>query len=121
MRLAQAQYRELEAFAQFASDLDETTRKQLERGQRGTEILKQPQYAPLSIAEMAFSLFAADKGLLDDVEVKQVVAFERAMHEYIRSKYTDFLDEVNKNPVIDDEIANKMEKIINEFKTNGTW
>jgi len=70
VRLSLAQYRELAAFAQFASDLDEATRKQLERGQRVTELMKQPQYSPLSIAEMAFSLFAAEEGYLDDIEVR---------------------------------------------------
>jgi len=80
-----AQYRELAAFAQFASDLDEQTRKQIERGRRVTELMKQNQYAPLSVAEMAVSLFAANKGFIDDVEVNQVVAFERALHSYMNS------------------------------------
>ncbi len=80
VRLALAQYRELAAFAQFASDLDETTRKQLERGQRVTELMKQKQYSPLSVAEMAVSLFAANEGYLDDVDIKKVVDFEAALH-----------------------------------------
>ncbi len=121
MRLAQAQYRELEAFAQFASDLDEATRKQLERGQRGIEVLKQPQYSPLSVAEMAVSLFAADQGLLDDIDVKKVVNFERALHEYLREKHADFMDSINKNPIIDDAITAKIKGVIEEFKKNGSW
>ena len=73
VRLALAQYRELAAFAQFASDLDETTRKQLERGQRVTELMKQKQYSPLNVAEMAASLFAANEGYLDDVPVEKLL------------------------------------------------
>src|SRR5512138_2058328 len=87
VRLALAQYRELAAFAQFASDLDEATRKQLERGQRVTELLKQKQYSPLSVAEMAVTLFAVNKGYFDDVEVKKALAAERSMRDYIKGKY----------------------------------
>lgn len=121
MRLAQAQYRELEAFAQFASDLDEATRKQLERGQRGIEVLKQPQYSPLSVADMAIILFASDQGLLDDVDVKSVVSFEKALLTYLHDKHADFLDGLNKDPTINDEIAAKIKGFIQEFKKNGSW
>ena len=86
VRLALAQYRELAAFSQFASDLDEATRKQLERGERVMELMKQGQYSPMSIAETAFSLFAANEGFLDDVEVNKVVDFEAAMLSYLRSE-----------------------------------
>ncbi|MGD8643981.1 MAG: F0F1 ATP synthase subunit alpha, partial [Chromatiales bacterium] len=121
VRLALAQYRELAAFAQFASDLDEATRKQLERGQRVTELMKQAQYAPLSIAEMAFSLFAANEGFLDDVDVKKVVDFEAALHSYLRSEHQDLLDDINTNADYNDEISAKMKKAIEDFKQNHTW
>jgi hypothetical protein len=84
-----AQYRELAAFAQFASDLDESTRKQLDRGARVTELLKQKQYSPLSISLMAASLFAVNKGYLDDVEVKKVLSFEAGLHAYLKTKQAD--------------------------------
>ena len=104
VRLALAQYRELAAFSQFASDLDEATRKQLERGQRVTELMKQKQYSPLSVAEMAVSLFAADEGYLDDVEKEKVVDFEHALHGYMRASQTALMDEINTSGDYNDEI-----------------
>ena len=121
VRLALAQYRELAAFSQFASDLDEATRKQLERGQRVTELMKQKQYAPLSVAEMGFSLYAANEGFLDDVEIKKVVAFEEAMHAHLRSKNSDLLDSINASGDYNDEIAGKMAAAIEDFKANGVY
>ena len=121
IRLALAQYRELAAFAQFASDLDESTRKQLERGQRVTEVMKQPQYVPLSVAEMAFSLFAADKGYLDDVEVNKVVAFERAMQTYLKSNHSELLAAINADTSYNDEVAGKMKEALDDFIKNGSW
>jgi len=121
VRLALAQYRELAAFSQFASDLDEATRKQLERGQRVTELMKQKQYAPLSVAEMGFSLYAANEGFLDDVEIKKVVAFEEAMHDHIRSKNSDLLDSINASGDFNDDIAGKMAAAIEDFKANGVY
>ncbi len=121
VRLALAQYRELAAFSQFASDLDEATRKQLERGQRVTELMKQKQYAPLSVAEMGISLYAANEGYLDDVELKKVVAFEEAMHAHIKSKNSDLLDSINADGDYNDEIATKMAAAIEDFKTNGVY
>ena len=121
VRLALAQYRELAAFSQFASDLDEATRKQLERGQRVTELMKQKQYAPLSVAEMGFSLYAANEGFLDDVEIKKVVAFEEAMHAHLRSKNRDLLDSINAAGDYNDEIAGKMAAAIDDFKANGVY
>ncbi|KPJ68132.1 MAG: ATP F0F1 synthase subunit alpha [Coxiella sp. DG_40] len=120
LRLTLAQYRELEAFAQFAADLDEPTRKQLERGQRAVEILKQPQYAPLNVAEMTVSLFLIQKEYLIDVELHKVVDFETALHKFIHDKYQDVLDEINKNPVYSDEIEQKLSSIIEEFKKTQT-
>lgn len=116
VRLALAQYRELAAFSQFASDLDETTRKQLERGQRFTEILKQKPYAPQSVAEMAVSLFIADQGFLDTIELKKVGQFERELLSYMNDKYKDLMQEIDSNPVYSDEIAKKLKAAVEDFK-----
>jgi F-type H+-transporting ATPase subunit alpha len=121
VRLDLAQYRELAAFSQFASDLDEGTRKQLARGQRVTELMKQPQFAPLSVAEMAFSLFAANEGFLDDVDVKKVVDFEAALLSYLRSSQKALLDKINAKGDFNDEIAAEMRKAIETFKSTNTW
>ena len=121
VRLDLAQYRELAAFAQFASDLDETTRKQIERGQRVTELMKQKQYSPLSVAEMAFSLFAANEGFLDDVEAVKVVDFEAAMHSYLRSNYADLLNKINETGAFNDDIAGQMRSAVEKFKASSTW
>ncbi|MBD3669584.1 MAG: F0F1 ATP synthase subunit alpha [Gammaproteobacteria bacterium] len=120
-RIALAQYRELAAFAQFASDLDESTRKQLDRGVRVTELMKQLQYSPLSVAQMAFSLFAANEGYLDDVEPSKVVAFEGAMHSYIGSNNADLMAKINESGDYNDEIEGQMRKALDDFKANGTW
>ncbi len=121
IRLALAQYRELAAFSQFASDLDEATRKQLERGQRVTEVMKQPQYSPLSVCEMALALYAANEGYLDDVEISKVVAFENAMQAYLRSNYSELIDAVNANPVYDDDVAAKFKAALDDFIANGSY
>jgi F-type H+-transporting ATPase subunit alpha len=121
VRLALAQYRELAAFAQFASDLDETTRKQLERGQRVTELMKQKQYSPLSVAEMAVSLFAAEQGFLDDVDINKVVDFESALHTYMRARQSALLDQINETADYNDEIESGMKAAIEDFKATGTW
>lgn len=121
MRIAQAQYRELEAFAQFASDLDEATRKQLERGQRITEILKQPQYSPMTVAQIAVSLFIAEKGLLDDVEVAKVVEFEKALQDFLAQEHAELMQEIIDNPVVDADRETKMISIMEQFKENNTW
>ena len=121
VRLALAQYRELAAFAQFASDLDEATRKQLERGQRVTELMKQDQYSPLTVAEMALSLFAANEGYLDDIDAKQVVSFEKALHAHARSNYQADLDAIDADPKLSDEVSAKFKTILDDFKANGAW
>ncbi|HHH47350.1 MAG TPA: F0F1 ATP synthase subunit alpha [Gammaproteobacteria bacterium] len=121
VRLDLAQYRELAAFAQFASDLDESTRKQIERGQRVTELMKQKQYAPLSTAEMAFSLFAANEGFIDDVDVNKVVDFEAALHAYLRANNADLLDRINESGDFNDEIAAEMKTAIEQFKASSTY
>jgi F-type H+/Na+-transporting ATPase subunit alpha len=121
VRLTLAQYRELAAFSQFASDLDETTRKQLERGQRVTELMKQKQYSPLSVAEMAVSLFAADQGYLDDVEKEKIVDFEHALHGYMRASQTALMDEINTSGDYNDEIIAGLRAAVEDFKATGTW
>jgi len=121
VRLALAQYRELAAFSQFASDLDEATRKQLERGQRVTELMKQPQYSPLSIAEMAVSLFAGNEGYLDDLSLNKVVDFERALLDYMANSHGELLDSINENGDWNDEIAGKLKAALDDFKATGSW
>ncbi|MGD8576481.1 MAG: F0F1 ATP synthase subunit alpha, partial [Thiohalophilus sp.] len=121
VRLMLAQYRELAAFAQFASDLDEATRKQIERGQRVTELMKQKQYAPMGVAEQAFSLFAANEGLLDDVEVKKIVDFEAAMQAYLKSNNAELVKQINESGDFNDEIADAMKAAIEKFKASSTW
>jgi F-type H+-transporting ATPase subunit alpha len=121
VRLALAQYRELAAFAQFASDLDEATRKQLERGQRVTELMKQSQYAPMSVAEMALSLFAANEGYLDDVDVNKIVAFESALLAHFKSSFGSDMDALNANPDYNDEVDAKLRSIVEDFVANGAY
>lgn len=121
IRLALAQFRELEAFAQFASDLDEATRKQLERGQRLMEILKQKQYEPLSVAEIAFSWFVGEKGYLDDVELKKVRAFNEALLSYLHDQYQDLLNEINAKPELNDQISAKMRAAVEQFKNTQAY
>jgi len=121
IRLALAQFRELAAFSQFASDLDEATRKQLQRGERVTELMKQVQYSPMSVAQMAISLFAANEGYLDDVDVKKVVDFERAMQSYMKTAQADLLERINTTGDYNDEIQAAMHASIKAFKANNTW
>jgi F-type H+/Na+-transporting ATPase subunit alpha len=121
VRLALAQYRELAAFAQFASDLDETTRKQLERGQRVTELMKQKQYSPMSVADMAVSLYAVNNGYLDDVELKKVGDFEAALHGYMRTSYAALLQAINASGDFNDKIEADLKKAVGEFKAGGAW
>ncbi len=115
VRIALAQYRELEAFAQFASDLDEATRKQLERGQRIMEVLKQTQYGPLSVAEMAFMWFSINEAYLDKIELKKIVAFEAALLSYLRNQQTELLEQINDNPSYDDARAQMMKQVLDNF------
>ena len=121
IRIALAQYRELAAFAQFASDLDEATRAQLEHGQRVTELMKQSQYTPLSVAEMGLVLFAANEGFLKDVELQKVVAFEKALLSYANSQHAELLASINQKPDYNDEIAAKFKALIEQFKSTQTW
>lgn len=121
VRLALAQYRELAAFSQFASDLDEATRKQLERGQRVMESMKQKQYAPLSVAEMAVVLFAADKGYLDDVKLNLVVTFEQSLLSYVKAKHADLIKEINEKCDYNDSIEKRLKDAIEDFKKTQSW
>jgi F-type H+/Na+-transporting ATPase subunit alpha len=121
IRLALAQYRELAAFAQFASELDEATRKQLERGQRVTELMKQKQYAPMSVAEMAVSLYAADRGYLDDVELDQIGPFESALLSFMNSERQDLMKRIDETGDYNDKIESGLKSAIEEFKTKHAW
>ncbi|BBP02486.1 F0F1 ATP synthase subunit alpha [Sulfuriferula nivalis] len=120
-RLALAQYRELAAFAQFASDLDEATRKQLERGKLVTELMKQNQYAPMNVAEMALTLFAVNKGYMDDVEVKKVLAFEAALASYVKSKHGDLMDKMQSTGDMPADVEATLIKAIEEFKSSAVY
>jgi F-type H+/Na+-transporting ATPase subunit alpha len=121
IRLALAQYRELAAFAQFASELDEATRKQLERGQRVTELMKQKQYAPMSVAEMSVSLYAADRGYLDDVELDQIGPFESALLSFMNAERQDLMKRIDETGDYNDEIESGLTSAIEEFKTKHAW
>ncbi|OGT40936.1 MAG: F0F1 ATP synthase subunit alpha [Gammaproteobacteria bacterium RIFCSPHIGHO2_12_FULL_38_14] len=121
IRIAQAQYRELAAFSQFLSDLDEATRKQLERGQRITEVMKQKQYMPLTVAEMALILFAADQGYLDDVPVNRVAIFEQELKSTLNTQYREFAERINKSGEYNDEVQQTLRTILESFKANQTW
>ena len=121
IRIALAQYRELAAFAQFASDLDEATRKQLERGQRVTELMKQKQYAPMSIAEQALSIYAVNEGYLDDVPVAQLLAFEEGLHAHFANTAGELINTINATGNWNDELEAGFKNGIAEFKSSGSW
>ena len=111
-----AQYRELAAFAQFASDLDEATRKQLDRGARVTELLKQQQYSPLSVSNMGATLFAVNKGFMDDIEVKQVLAFESGLHSFLKDKYAALMAKLEANKAMDKDAEAELHAAVTAFK-----
>jgi F-type H+/Na+-transporting ATPase subunit alpha len=121
VRLALAQYRELAAFAQFASDLDETTRKQLERGRLVTELMKQPQYEPLQVWEMALTLFAVNNGYLDDVEVKKALLAERSMRDYIKGKSGDLVDRIEATKDLSKDDEERLHQAVKDWKSNGIY
>ena len=121
IRISLAQYRELAAFAQFASDLDEATRKQLERGQRVTELMKQKQYAPMSIAQMALSIYAVNEGYLDDVPLNKVLAFEEGLHAHMTNTQGDLEKKIVQSGAWDKDIEASFKTIISEFKATGSW
>jgi F-type H+/Na+-transporting ATPase subunit alpha len=121
VRLALAQYRELAAFAQFASDLDDATRKQLDRGRMVTELMKQPQYAPLSVADQALTLFAANKGYYDDVPVDKALAFESALRAFVRSKYAELHGRIEQTKDLTADDEKLLSAAIEDFKKTGTF
>ncbi len=121
VRLALAQYRELAAFAQFASDLDETTRKQLERGRMVTELMKQPQYEPLQVWEMSLTLFGVSGGYFDDIDVKKALAAESSMRAYIKSKYGDLVQRIEDTKDLTKDDEAKLNEAIKDWKQNGSY
>ncbi len=121
IRTALAQYRELAAFAQFASDLDDATRKQLSHGEKVTELLKQKQFSPLSVAEQAVVLFAVEFGYLDDVELSKIASFETAILDYANRNYAEFMQELTKTGNYNDEIKDTLKGILDSFKANSAW
>jgi len=121
IRLSLAQYRELAAFAQFASDLDEATRRQLERGQRVTELMKQPQYSPMSVAEMAISLYAVNEGYLDDIEVEEAVPFESALHAHAHANAAELMAQIDRTGAYDEDIQAGLKALLEEFKASGAY
>lgn len=121
VRLDLAQFRELAAFAQFASDLDEATRKQIERGRRVTEVMKQNQYAPMSVSQMAVSLFMANEGFLDDVEVSKVRAFEDALQSFMKSECSELMNTIDAKGDYNADIEKGLREAITRFKTTHSW
>ena len=121
IRLALAQYRELAAFSQFASDLDEQTRKQLERGERVMELMKQTQYSPLNISSMGLVLYAANEGYLDNVEVNKIKDFEKALLGFATSEYSDFMNSIEESGDYNDEIGNNLKELLEKFVSTQTW
>src|SRR5215217_6044322 len=121
VRLALAQYRELAAFAQFASDLDDATRRQLDRGRLVTELMKQPQYSPISVAEQAVTLYAVSKGFFDEVEVNRALAFEVALRSYVKSKYKDLFERIETTKDLNAEDEKLLVAALDDFKKNGAY
>lgn len=121
IRLALAQYRELAALSQFASDLDDATRAQLEHGERVTELMKQKQYAPMSVAEMSLSLFAAEKGFLQDIEIAKIMDFEAALLSYANSTYAELVAQINETGNYNAEIEAQLKELLTKFKSTQTW
>ena len=118
LRLDLAQYRELQAFAQFASDLDESSRKQLERGQRMVEILKQPPYSPLAVEKQIILIFAGTRGYLDDVEVEKIGEFENGLYPFIEAKHSGILEQIKEKKVLDKDLENELASAIKEYKAS---
>ncbi|HFL8819330.1 MAG TPA: F0F1 ATP synthase subunit alpha [Candidatus Azoamicus sp. OHIO2] len=116
IRLSLAQYRELAAFAQFASDLDEITKKQIEKGKRVTEMMKQKQYTPLSVGEIALSLFSVELGYCDNIEVTNLMEFEKGLHTFVKDNFKDILDHINKSGNYDVDIEKQFHNILQEYK-----
>ncbi|MFC2587751.1 MAG: F0F1 ATP synthase subunit alpha [Campylobacter sp.] len=116
LRLDLAQYRELQAFAQFASDLDESSRKQLERGQRMVEVLKQPPYSPLAIENQVVMIFAGAKGYLDDIATNLVTKFEAELYPYIEARYPEIFEQIRAKKALDKDLEELLHKALKDFK-----
>ena len=121
IRTALAQYRELAAFAQFASDLDDVTRAQLDHGERVTELMKQKQYQPMSIAEQAAVIYASNEGFLADIPVEKIGAFEEAFLRYMRDEQAALMTEIDDTANYNDDIAARLKSAIESFKTNHSY
>jgi F-type H+-transporting ATPase subunit alpha len=121
VRLSLAQYRELAAFAQFASDLDAATRKQLERGQKVTELMKQPQYQPMEVWEMALTLFAVNNDVFDDIDVDKALSAEKSMKDYLKSKYADLVGRIDQAKNLSAEDEDALKAAIQDWKSNGSY
>jgi F-type H+/Na+-transporting ATPase subunit alpha len=121
IRLALAQFRDLEAFAQFASDLDEVTRRQLERGQRIREVMKQKQYAPMSVAEMALSIYAVNNGYMDKVDRSKIQSFEAALQDFAKTTHAELMKAINANPSLTPEFEQGLKKVCEEFAATGSY
>ncbi|UVK76552.1 MAG: ATP synthase F1 complex subunit alpha [Sodalis sp. Fle] len=121
IRTALAQYRELAAFSQFASDLDDNTRKQLNHGQKVTELLKQKQYAPMSIAQQALVLFSAERGYLEDIDIAKISDFESAIIDYMNHEQGELMQQINQTGAYNNEIEGKLIIILNTFKATQSW
>ncbi len=115
IRTALAQYRELAAFAQFSSDLDDATRKQLDHGEKVTELMKQKQYAPMSVAEQSLAIFSAEKGYLNNVELSQIGAFEEALMAFAKSQYAELLASINESGNYNDDIEASLHQLLKTF------
>jgi F-type H+-transporting ATPase subunit alpha len=121
IRTALAQYRELAAFSQFASDLDEATKSQLDHGERVTELMKQGQYSPQSVAEMAVMIYAADRGYLKEVEVNKIGDFEQALLSYMKAEHGDLLDQINQTGDWNDDLDASYKAALDKFISTQTW
>ncbi len=121
VRLALAQYRELAAFAQFASDLDDATRKQLERGRLVTELMKQPQYQPMQVWEMALTLFAVNNGYFDDIDVAKALAAEKSLRDFAKTKHAALVEEIDRDMKFSKEVEAKLHELLKDFKKTGSF
>ena len=121
IRTALAQYRELAAFSQFASDLDDATRKQLSHGQKVTELLKQKQYAPMSVAQQGLVLFAAERGYLNDVELAKIGSFEAALLAFADRDHAELMAEINQSGNFNNDIEEKLKGLLETFKATQSW
>lgn len=120
-RMALAQYRELASFSQFSSDLDEATKKQLKHGEIVTEVFKQNQYNPLSVAQMAVSLFMVETGVLDTLETKVILDYEEALHKHLQHSHKDLLEAINEKPELSDSLREQLKQVIEAFHQNSEW